>query len=362
MNFTFVLFLSIVAVSAFRGYRSGILIIAARVVSLALAYVAAILFSNSAATLLQKHTAIEGLIAYMVAGTLVFVITSILLSSLFSLLKRKFTPKSTETNRTSSVAGGLFGAVVGGIVGLMAVWFASTIQEILMVKKGQPIAKSSVFERTAKELTSKAIGGIVIGTTGDSDLAKGAAKLLSSPAQNIQHFNQLSQSGELRNLFQNPEVRSALDSQNPAALLNSTAFKRLSANTDFIALTNELNLTGSGSGSGIGTGTGEQKNKQLAIKLTSIWAQVKQVQNNPQYLEIVQDPEIKQMLQSGNAYKLLGSAKIERLLKIISSSKTPEITYQELNNQSAKPKEQKAIYRWVDQDGKVHYSDKKKQP
>lgn len=351
MDFTLILFLSIVAVSAFRGYRSGILVIAARVVGLAFAYLAAILFTNSAASLLQKHTAIEGFIAYMIAGSLVFIITSILLSSLFSLLIRNFATKSNETNRASSVAGGLFGAVVGSIVGLMAVWFVSTFQEILLVKKGQQIAKSSAFEQTAKKLTSEAISGIIKGSTGDSDLANGAASLLSNPAENIQHFNRLSQTGVMRNLLQNSEVRTALDSQNPAALLNSSAFKQLAANADFIALTNELNLTD----------IGEQRNKQLAIKLTSIWAQVKQVQNNPQYLEIVQDPEIKQMLQSGNAYKLLGSAKIERLLRIISSSKTPEIVYQEPSDQSAKPNQQKAIHRWVDEDGKVHYSDKKKQ-
>ena len=166
----------------------------------------------------------------------------------------------------------------------------------------------------------------------------------------------MSQTGVLRNLLQDSDVRTALDSQNPAALLNSPAFKQLIANPDFIALTNELNLADSG----------EQKNKQLAIKLTSIWAQVKQVQNNPQYLEIVQDPEIKQMLQSGNAYKLLNSAKIERLLQIISSSKTPEIiyqesVYQEISERQQKTLEKKAVYRWVDKDGKVHYSDKKKQ-
>lgn len=349
MDFTLLLFLIIVAASAFRGYRSGILVIAARVVGLVLAYLASILFTTSAASLLQKHTAIEGLITYLIAGSLVFIVSSILLSSLFSLLIQHFTAKSNETNKASSVAGGIFGAVVGSIVGLMAVWFVSIFQEILLAQKGQQIAKSSAFEQTAKTLTSAAIGGIVGGTSGDSDLASGATKLLSNPAENIQHFNRLSQTGVLRNLLQNSEVRNALDSQNPAALLNSSAFIQLVANPSFVALTDELNLAGSG----------EQKNKQLAIKLTSIWAQVKQVQNSPQYLEIVQDPEIKQMLQSGNAYKLLNSAKIERLLQIISSSEKPEIVYQEIGEQQQKAVENKAIYRWVDKDGKVHYSDKK---
>jgi uncharacterized membrane protein required for colicin V production len=350
MNITLLLFLIIVAVSAFRGYRSGILVIAARVVSLVLAYLGAILFTTSAAGLLQKHTAIEGLIAYMIAGSLVFIVTSILLSSIFSFLIRHFAEKSTDTNKASSVAGGLFGAVVGCLVGLMAVWFVSTFQEILLAKKGQQIAKSSAFEQTVKKLTSAAIGGIVSGTTSDSYLANGAAKLLSNPAENIQHFNRLTQTGALRNLLQSSEARSALDSQNPAALLNSQAFNQLALNPDFVALTNELNLVENG----------PQKDKQLAIKITRLWTQIKQVQNNPQYLEIVNDPEIKQMLQSGNAFKLLNSAKIEQLLQIISSSKTPEVVYQESVEQPEKPIAKKAIYRRVDKDGKVHYSDQEK--
>ncbi len=349
MDFTLLLFVIIVAVSAFRGYRSGILVIAARVISLALAYLSSIFFTTSAASLLQEYTAVEGVITYLVAGSLVFIVTSILLSSLFSLLIRHFTEKSNETSQTSSLVGGLFGAMVGCIVGLMVVWFVSTFQEILLVKKGQPISGSSVFKQTAKKLTGAAIGGIVSGTTGDSDLAKGAAKLLSNPAENIQHFNHLSQTSVLPNLFQNSEVRTALDSQNPAALLNSTAFKQLLTNPDFVALTDELSLAESG----------EPKNKQFAIKLTSIWAQMKQVQNNPQYLEIVQDPQIKQMLQSGNAYKLLNSAKIERLVQIISSSKAPEIIFQEIDELDQNPVKNNAVYRWVDKDGKVHYSDKK---
>ncbi len=358
MDISLLLFIIIVAVFAFRGYRSGILVIAARVVGLLLAYLAAILFTNSAANLLQKHTAIEGLIAYMIAGSLIFIVTSILLSSLFSLLIRHFSEKSnetsnisSETNRASSVTGGLFGAVVGCIVGIMVVWFVSTFQDILLAKKGQQIAQSSAFEQTAKKLTGAAISGIVNGvvssSTGDSGLANSAAKLLSNPAENIQHFNRLTQTGALRNLLQNSEVRSALDSQNPAALLDSQAFKQLAVNPDFVALTSELNLVEKG----------PQKDKQLAIKMTRLWAQIKQVQNNPQYLEIVNDPEIKQMLQSGNAFKLVNSAKIEQLLQIISSSKAPEILSRETDDMLESASKKKAIYRWVDKDGKVHYSD-----
>lgn len=372
MGITLLLFIIIVAISAFRGYRSGIFVIAARMISLAVAYLAAILFSADAAKLIQEYTSIEGMISYVIAGTIVFLVTSIILSLIFSTLIRHFTAKSKENNKTaSSVAGGLFGAVVGCFIGLMVVWFVSTIQEILLVKKGQQIVQPSVLEQTAKKLTGAAIGGIVSTATGDSDLAAGAKQLLSNPAQNIQYFNRLTQSGTLRNFFQDSQVRTALDSQNPAALLNSQVYKNLTGNPDFVGLTKQLKLSG----------TSENKDKQLAIKVTNMWAQIKQVQNNPQYREIMQDPEIKHMLRSGNAYKLLSSAKIERLIQIISSSEVPKFDnqdagYQESSYQEARyPEkasqqkgeqsnllvEKKSIYRWVDEDGKVHYSDKKKQ-
>jgi len=350
MDISLIIFIVVIAIAAFRGYKSGIFVIVSRIVSIAFAYLAAILLTENFAHWLQQISPIKGLFAYAVAGIILFTITSVLLSFIFSWLSKKVTIETGQRSKTSAVAGGIFGGVVGGFVGVLAIWFVATFQGILQVKRGQEISYSS-FQKTSQEIIKGAIEGVAEVVSDHSDIASGTAELLSNPAENIQHFNRLSQQGVLRNLLQDGVVRTALDSQNSDALFNSTAFQQLVNNDDFIALTKSLDLSE----------VKNEREKQLALKITNTWAQINQVQNNQEYLEIIQDPEIKQSLQSGDVLKLLNNEKIERLLQIISSSNIPEIPYQTGSGDNVEQvtNQKKKIYRWVDKNGKIHYSDKK---
>jgi len=350
MSIHLVIFIFIAAISAFRGYRSGIVVIVFRIISIVFGYIATILFTDSFAHWLQQISPVKGIIAYGIAGTILFAITSISFSFLFSSVTRKMAVNSVKISKVSALTGGVFGGLVGGIFGILIIWFISAFQGILQVKNGENIVHSS-FQKMAQKIVGGAIEGVVNIASGHSDISTGAAQLLSNPAENIQYFNRLTQKGVLRNMFQDSTIREALDSQNPHSLLTSPAYQQLVDNADFIALTKSFNLAEDK----------QKRDKQLAVKITQTWAQIKQVQNNQEYIEIMQDPEVKQNLQSGNAFKLLSSEKIERLLEIISTSKIPEINFQENSGQvdtSIKSKEQ-TIYRWIDKNGKVHYSDKR---
>jgi len=351
MDYSLIVFLVVVAVSAFRGYRSGIAIIISRVFSLALAYAAAILLTDSVAAWIQKVSPLQGVLSYFAAGTLLFVIASLVFSSIFSLFTKTLFGASKDVTQGSAMAGALLGGVLGCFVGILAVWFFTTFQGLLLVKKGGQIEPISGFQQTAQELTGKVLQGIAEKGIGDSELAVGAVKLLSNPAENIQHYNQLAKSAELKEFFQNNVVRNALDSRNPEALLKSEAFSRLASNQDFEALASMLNLSDDT----------EKRNQLLATKVTKMWAQIHQVQNNPRYQEIVNDQFIRRSLQSGNLFNLLNDKKIGELLNIISSTEVGEIKFEQgsadiepVINKSSK------VYRWVDENGKVHYSDKKK--
>jgi len=348
MDLLLIIFIVIILISAFRGYKSGINIIISRIISIVVAYISAILFTDSFAHWLQQISPIKGLIAYAIAGTILFTITSILLSFALSSLTRMITDGSSKISGASAISGALFGGVTGCFFAILVVWFISSFQGILQVKKGEEVVVSS-FQKATQTVVAGAIKGIVGVVSDDSDIATGAAQLLSNPAENIQHFNRLSKQGVLRNLLQDNVVRAALDSQDPQTLLNSVAFQQLLDNSDFIALTKSLDLSE----------IKQERDNQIAFKITKTWAQINQVQNDPEYLELMQDPEVKQGFQTGNLFKLMNSEKVERLLKIISSSETPQIKLEDIrdNNYPFQTKETK-IYRWVDDDGKVHYSDK----
>jgi hypothetical protein len=351
MDLSLIIFLIVVAVSVFRGYRSGIAVIISRVFSIAFAYAAALLFTDTVAILVQKITPLQGFMSYFAAGTLLFLVASLVFSSIFSLLVKTIIGPSKQVSQGSAIAGAALGGTLGCFIGILAVWFFTTFQGLLLIKNGGQAEPVSEFQKSAQELTGKVFKGIADNGTGDSELAVGAVQLLSNPVENIQHYKELVKSGELKKFFANNTVRNALDTKNPTALLNSKAFSQLARNQDFEALINMLNLSGDA----------EQRNQLLAVKVTKLWAQVQQVQNNPRFQEITNDPVIKQSLQSGNMFNLLNDKKIGELLEIISSTDVGEIKLEPQANQlDAAPKNTGKIHRWVDENGKVHYSDKAK--
>jgi len=345
MDISLAFFLILVIFFSLRGYRSGLLIIIARIISLLTAYAVALIFTQNVTVWLQAVSPIKGLIAYPIAGLLLFVATSGLLCLFSSLLLRQFKKNSLQENATRgrviSITGGLLGALVGAFIGIVVVWFFSTIQSVLQAKKELAPIAPSPFQQKVKQLVGLAVKGLINDATEQQNLASIATLLLINPAENIERLHRLSQASLMRDLLDSNAARAALDSSNPKALIRTPAFKKLVEHPDFIPFSRELKLS----------------DKQVAIKITTLWSQVKQVDNNPQFKAILQDPKTKQLLQSRDIYAMLNSVEIDQLIKIISSVETPKILF---NGDDLSSKKKATIHRWVDDKGVVHYSDRRK--
>ena len=348
MDFSLILFLIIVVIFGFTGYRSGFLIVLSRLISLPAAYVVALLFTRDFGQWLQGVSPLEGLISYVVGGAILFIGTSSIISILFSIIRRTFIEPNATASQISSIGGGLLSAGIGVFVGLLAVWFSSTMQALIHAKKGDAPKPPTAFERKVKDLAGSAVGGLSSTLSDDETLSEATAVLIANPAENIERVNRISQSGNLQALLNNRSARQALDARNPAALLRNHTFQNLVNNPDFVELAKEMKLASNS----------EELGKEVAMKFTRIWAQIDQVKNDERFVNITQDPEIRNMMSSGNIYKMVNSAKIEELLNVISSVEAPEITFEEHGNMP-KIEEGAKVYRWVDEDGNVHYSDKK---
>ena len=362
MELSLIIFLGIVAVSAYRGYRSGTPAIVGRLFSVALGYAAAILFTDSVAGLIQQSTPIKGLLSFFAAGTLLFVIASLVFSSIFKLAISGILGKQASPSQASAIGGGMLGATLGCFIGILAIWFFTTFHSLLLVKAGNEVKEPGAFQQKVLQISEGAMEGIAEQGFADSDLATGTAKLLSNPAKNIKHYTSLAKNGELKRFFQNPQVRNALDSRNAAALLNNSAFKSLATNKDFKALVDMLNLDADPI----------KRDQLLATKVTKMWAQINRVQDNPRFQQITSDPFIRRSLQSGSLLDLLNNQDIAELINIISSTDVGEIKYDPnmtsskqddgLNPNVEEPEvKSQQVYRWVDEKGKVHYSDRKKE-
>jgi len=355
MDVSLIVFLMIVAFSAFRGYQSGAGVIFARMITLLFAYWAALSYSDSLSGWLQSNTPITGILSHVLSGIIIFILASLTLSLFFRLIAKiiysvrsKPNEEKRSVSQISSIVGSLFGVVIGIGIGIFTIWFYITIQSILLSKKGMESPVQSEFQGKVKFVATKVIKSAAEAVTEQKELAKAGALLLADPAAHIQRIQKISQQKLIPKLLRNPDVRYALDNKNPQMLIESPAFNQLLENQDFIELANVLELT-------------KEKDdikKELASKMVLLWSQVTQVQNNPKYIELVNEPEIKQLLRSGNAYQMLQSKKLEELLKVISSVNVDDLSLQQPQSSLPKTQGTKEIHRWVDENGKVHYSDK----
>lgn len=350
VEYSLIIFLVVVAVSVYRGYRSGIAVIISRILSLALAYAAAFLFAEQLGEWIQSISPLKGLLSYFSAGVILFVGASLIFSSLFSLVTKTVFSKEGVSSG-SAIGGAILGGTLGCIIGIIAVWFFSTFYGLIQLKSNKPVSEPTAFEKVAQDITGGALKKIAEQGLGESELSGGAVKLLSDPGKNVKHYKQLSSSGELNRFFNSYPVRQALENRNPAALYTTQEFKRLTDNDDFQQLASMLNLSEDPT----------ESNQKLAVQITKAWAQVQQLQTNPEYLSIIEDPFVRRNLESGNLFNLLNNEKISQLFKIMSDTDVGNIEFNssDLMNDNL-PMAPKEVHRWVDENGKVHYSDKKK--
>jgi len=342
MDISLIIFIAIVIIAAFRGYKTGLIAIIIRIVSLLGAYVAALLFAKPFGQWLQNTTDIQGLWTYPLAGMILFVGTSLLLSMIFSFSSKLMVKEKQLVSTASSLSGALLGGLVGVLIAIFAVWFFSTIKEVINTKKGQPIIPPTQIEQTSKELAAKVVTVVVEKVSEQPELAAASGALLANPAENMARIQRINQSGGFKKLFKNESMQVVLDSGNSQAVKSRPEFQRLVNNSDFIALSKAF---------GFSENSGEMQ-QQVADKMTTVWMQIKTIQFDPEFNSRLKDPEIQTMLKSGDIYSMMTSKKVEELLNIISSVKLPDgiLTNTKVEN--------KSVNRWVDEKGRVHYSDK----
>lgn len=351
MDWSLIVFIAIVLSFAFSGYKAGVFSIASRVISLPTAYIITLFFTKDVGQWLQTHTELEGLMAYIVGGSTLFIISSATISLIFSTFQKLFINKDIENSPLSAITGALLNAAIGVFFGFLIIWFTGTLQTIYF-NKNNKTAKVSNFSATVQNIASKTISSVSNKLTEKNIISETTAVLLANPAENIERVSQISKSGTVNKLFTSHDSMTALESLSPSALRRSESFQNFVNDKNFIELAKEMNFSSDVN----------EMQKEVAVQVTTLWAKIEKVKNNPNFIELIKDSEIKNMIESKNVYQMMNSTKIENLINIITSVEIEPIEYVEEKIQSekeeaTKPKEVK-IYRWVDEKGKVHFSDK----
>jgi uncharacterized membrane protein required for colicin V production len=393
MHITTIIFFALLAFFTWRGYQKGFIGSITRVLGWIVAYTAAIVFTKPTAKLIMQHTALDGLLVYFIAGSAIFLLVSFLVSLLLNLLA-KLIPETDATQVGSRIGGASIGVLMGALVGLLVVYAIG----LVLTPKVQPIqneqtvdlsltdnhsdntnrapatgvphvrdlAKSndSFIEASAKKLMGNAAATAVDLALDDKTTTQITKAFVENPQSMLTHVQQVANDGQMKNLMADEKIQSILNTGDTRALMRDPAFKELMNNPSVQALMSQ---------SDVNSDAGSQA---AAEKMVQAWNRVQTIKHDPRVIAIISDPEFQQQLNSSNKLPLMMNPKLNQLTEIIFSSETmpangmgnyqiQDINAAATNTASTTNKESgedskpaTTIYRWTDENGQVHYSDK----
>lgn len=391
MQLTTFAFFALLAFFTWRGYHKGFIGSIVRILGWIVAYPAAIVFTKPLATLLMRHTALDGLLVYFVAGASIFLLVSFLVSLMLHGISRLI-PKNDKVEISSKIGGAGVGVLMGALVGLLVVYFlgllltpkprispeqtlvgeAATPAQEQISRQSAPNAPSirdlqkhndSFIEASAKKLISAAASTAVNLALEDKTAAQITTAFVQDPQSMLTHIQQVTNAGQMKNLLADEHIQSILTTGDTHALKRDPAFQEMMANQSVQALLSQSDVSS------------EEGSQAAAEKMVAAWSRVQTIKHDPRVIAIINDPEFQQQINSPNKLQLLTNPKLNQLASIIFSNETLAAngmgSYEIRNvderagrspvnlpaeNGDEKPKT--TIYRWTDEKGQVHYSDK----
>lgn len=403
MHITTIVFFALLALFTWRGYQKGFIGSITRVFGWIVAYPAAIVFTKPVAKLLMQYTALDGLIVYFIAGCSIFLLVSFLVSLLLNLLA-KLIPETEATQIGSKIGGAGVGVLMGALVGLLVVYAIGLVltpktptlqqeQEIAHATQvdntnldstdnaripvtGVPHVRDldkyndSFIEASAKKLVGTAAATAVNLALDDKTTTQITKAFVENPQSMLTHVQQVANDGQMTGLMADQQIQSILTTGDTNALMREPGFQALMKNPSVQALLSQSDVNS------------EVGSQAAAEKMVQAWSRTQTLKHDPRVIAIINDPEFQQQLNSPNKLQLMMNPKLNQLTEIIFSSDATAANgmgnynvqdisatrnannAQETNNTANKnpagedSKPETTIYRWTDEDGQVHYSDK----
>lgn len=396
MQFTTIVFFALLAFFIWRGYQKGFIGSITRVLSWIVAYPAAIVFTKPVAKFIMQHTPLEGLIVYFIAGATIFLLVSFLVSLLLNLLA-KLIPENDATQIGSRIGGASVGVLMGALVGLLVVYaIGLVLTPKLQLQQQQQVSDASqensttannpnrapatgvphvrdlqksndsFIEASAKKLMGKVAATAVDVALDDKTTTQITKAFVENPQTMLTHVQQVANDGQMKELMADEKIQSILTTGDTHALLRDPGFQDLMNNPSVQALMSQSDVKS------------EAGAQAAAEKMVQAWSRVQTIKHDPRVIAILKDPEFQQQLNSANKLPLMMNPKLNQLTEIIFNSEAIPAngmgTYQvrdineanmgvntePVTNNSAGEDSKPAttIYRWTDENGQVHYSDK----
>lgn len=389
MQVTTLVFFALLIFFTWRGYQKGFIGSITRILSWIVAYPAALIFTPAVAALLMQHTLLTGVIVYFVAGAGIFLLVSFIVAFALTHIG-KLVPESDAATTSSKIGGAGVGVLVGALAGLLAVY----LMGLVLTPKPLPAqhletdsiasanttsattngasapgvpalrdlerSRDSFIEASAKKLMGAAAATAVDLAVEDKTASQVAKAFVQDPQIMLGHVQEMTNSGQMQSLMADETIQSLLTTGDTQALMRNPEFKALIENPSMQALMAQ---------SDVNSDAGAQA---AAEKMVLAWNRVQLIKHDPRIIAIVNDPEFQQQLNSPNKLPLMLNPKLNQLTQIIFNQEPIPLNgmsnYEVIDIDTQQPatageanaeqnQNPTQIYRWTDENGRVHYSD-----
>lgn len=297
MSLSLGIFIVITLFFALRGYSKGFFGALARTISLIAAYIVAFLWVKPAAQLLQAHTGLDGILVYLIAGMLIFITVSFLVTLIFNGLE-KLVGSRERLSLTSKAGGLVVGLVLGGVLGLFVIYGLSILREI---KQPETFANQTPLDTKARELVGKMVAQIT--AFAYPEAVEFSESFAESPLAMSRSLQNVANNPDLRIMISDEQYQRLLEYGDAQALINDPLFKRLMYDPDVQYFLQQSKLVPKGANT----------DEVVAKAVIDSWQGFQNARNDARVQEIVNNPDFQRKLQSGDKFALMTDPRLKEL-------------------------------------------------
>lgn len=296
----------------YRGYRLGLGLVLAKLVSLIGAYFLAVSFAPNGATLISEKTVLQGLAAYFAAGIAIFVISAIVISITLRILLHVL-GKMTDGKSTLHIPGAIANGLIGAGVGLALVWFANMAGTALTNGELPP-------NNPINNWSQKVMGG-TIDTVLSQQFPKApqlvgvASYVLKNPARGINDGISLANNPDVKRLINSKQIKRMVQKRDVLGLMVAEEINAVLDDKTVQRILDETNVLGD-----VDVTDKTAVKMRLTEEVMTTLIRVETIKQNPRFKMLTKDPELSRMVNNNDVIGLMSSPKVKEIMQIIMDS------------------------------------------
>lgn len=300
--------LLVLALSAFLGWRRGLLLTAVSIGGVALSYLAAYLLHAPLGRALGPPLGLQPILAYPVGGLAAFVGTSLVVGVLAWLLRRRRRRRDRQPSRAGQSAGAALGLAHGAALCLLVAWALLALQALSPARA--PDARGSLTGRVAASLWSRLAARVTASASGSPVLASAAERFARDPLRATQGLSEVLSSERVQAVLSDRRKLRQLASAGPAG---KSALRELARDRELLQAAHRagvLEVPPDGL-------SPEEAERQIAASLAPVARTLESLRRDPEARRLLKDPALRDRLRDRDLLSLANDPRFNRLAALV---------------------------------------------